>query len=822
MADESHAGGEQTTADADEARDQRPTLEYSAARGVTDRGALVESVEHLDTGRTVELASAPASVATVGSGQARDPDDAPAPITDEIPELDLQDDLRDTGDIEAPMVSADDVITPAAMPVVSPSGLPPFGADGPAVLIDGPAAWRTGRTPSAIPAPIDNPPADDWVPRQTKRMRPERDSSWDEPSTANEGAPPRLISGLDTPTRDMPMVAEDADGGSLRSQLERAVAGTQPPLHDPSPMELQVTDNTGFAEAGGDGDTAAWSLVASDTWDAWAQEATRSEAFATVKPPPGAESLLRTETIEAPSKSMLPIVEDDTPDTSTAQMFEAPSNAMAQQAEDERPAVARAHVWDAPSNAMVQQAEDESPGVSSARIFDAPSYAPRPGAQDEDRFAPRKPATKIRPSSAFPPYAGDNNPDVSTGEMFGTSTPSSSQLDLQAAQWADDGEKTRFDDEDAIDEDAIDEITHDGDERPQRSIPPPASTTVDARSPFAAAESEQTDRQAASEFAGEPATVSPADISVDPRARPAVSRIQVAPSALAEPLDAAQLVLQLESDDEADRAAASVQLRALGSAALPAFVGHFPGPLTADPFAPRGVLPPFADCGPVLSLVAACGDAAHPMVMRALDSRLPLERFFATYFYTDVHVPEAVPRLTRRLHDEEPRISRLAVRTLKTYDQDPEFSGVIEHLHARLISPSLSARKHAASFLGQFRDETAVPELIAVLERKEKGLTDVAQRALVEITKQSFAMSARKWNTWWDNNKGSPRIEWLIAGLESKDRAIRSSSGKELLALTGMSLGYNPDGSKREREEARRRWVNWWRRQGGALPQRPA
>ncbi len=261
------------------------------------------------------------------------------------------------------------------------------------------------------------------------------------------------------------------------------------------------------------------------------------------------------------------------------------------------------------------------------------------------------------------------------------------------------------------------------------------------------------------------------------------------------------------------RGMAREALAAMGPAALPLMAERFPGPLVVNPFAPEVVLPPFAECGPLLSLLDHHGRESHPFVLARLDAPDPLVRFFAAYFYSAVYVPEAVPRLIQRLHDEEARICMATARTLFGYRSHSAFGQVLSHLHGRLEASSVAARRHAVHFLGLFRDVSAIPVLIDVLDRKDRTLLDVAESALAEITKQQLGTSARRWRAWWAKNGDKSRIEWLIDGLAGKEEAIRRSAVEELRALTGEDFGFVPAGPRRARDQAVAKWRSWWAEQ---------
>lgn len=272
------------------------------------------------------------------------------------------------------------------------------------------------------------------------------------------------------------------------------------------------------------------------------------------------------------------------------------------------------------------------------------------------------------------------------------------------------------------------------------------------------------------------------------------------------------LLDQAISANREERRAAADGLRRLGIDVIPQLVAIFPGVAELDPLTTAGPLPPFPECGVLMRVAAHFGTACHADMVKKLDAPEPMTRFFATYFYSSAFVPHVIPRLLQRLHDEEPRICTLAARVLFGYRSHPDFALVLDHLHGRLDATSSTARRHAIYLVGLFRDVTAVPTLIDLFDKKEKSLFQVTEDALAEITKQRLGTSSKKWRAWWSKNQDRSRIAWLIDGLSAKDADLRKGSAEELRAVTGLDLGYDDDAPKKQREEARQRWVQWWER----------
>ena len=53
----------------------------------------------------------------------------------------------------------------------------------------------------------------------------------------------------------------------------------------------------------------------------------------------------------------------------------------------------------------------------------------------------------------------------------------------------------------------------------------------------------------------------------------------------------------------------------------------------------------------------------------------------------------------------------------------------------------------------------------------------------------------------------------MIDGLSAKDEALRRSAAEELRAVTGLDMGFDAKAGKRNREDARQRWIKWWKEQ---------
>ncbi|OGQ18644.1 MAG: hypothetical protein A2138_24370 [Deltaproteobacteria bacterium RBG_16_71_12] len=113
-----------------------------------------------------------------------------------------------------------------------------------------------------------------------------------------------------------------------------------------------------------------------------------------------------------------------------------------------------------------------------------------------------------------------------------------------------------------------------------------------------------------------------------------------------------------------------------------------------------------------------------------------------------------------------------------------------------------------------------MPLLMAVLEGRDKAeLADHVRLALRAITLRDFGVRPRGWERWWAKARKKSRVDWLLDGLDSDDRELRTIASLELTALAGDDFGYRPDADKRARQRAAAAFARWWldeqRRYGG-------
>jgi hypothetical protein len=122
--------------------------------------------------------------------------------------------------------------------------------------------------------------------------------------------------------------------------------------------------------------------------------------------------------------------------------------------------------------------------------------------------------------------------------------------------------------------------------------------------------------------------------------------------------------------------------------------------------------------------------------------------------------------------------------------------------------------EEAASALGAIADRESVPPLLELLGSSTQTVRQTALSALRAITLHDFGQSRWRWSRWWREFSDKHRVEWLLDALDARDPELRLEAARELERVSGRYVGYHFDLGKRDREEARRRWQDWWQTTG--------
>jgi hypothetical protein len=274
-----------------------------------------------------------------------------------------------------------------------------------------------------------------------------------------------------------------------------------------------------------------------------------------------------------------------------------------------------------------------------------------------------------------------------------------------------------------------------------------------------------------------------------------------------------ELLQSVARGDERARAATDL-LVTLGQDFVDQVVARLPGPLRLDRHTLRGATPPLGDHGPILHLLSRFGQRARePLLRRVADASLEV-RYYVALALGELGGAAVIEALGTRIFDSDAGVRRVAIEALERTPDSLERRALVESLRAELPGPDALRQRLAAEALGGMRDAPSVPRLIELVKHPDAQLVTSARRALIAITKQDFGASRWRWRGWWDRHRDESRVEWMLEGLGHSEPEVRLSASEELKHLSNEYFGYQFDLPKREREDARRRWIAWWRTHG--------
>ena len=268
------------------------------------------------------------------------------------------------------------------------------------------------------------------------------------------------------------------------------------------------------------------------------------------------------------------------------------------------------------------------------------------------------------------------------------------------------------------------------------------------------------------------------------------------------------LLDEIESDDAAVANRAMDALLGRSAEVVPHLDDRFPGKLRVDRYEVGWRTIRAGQYGQMMELVVQLGAACGPMLAHKLRDPRRDVRYYAAVCAAELRPEAALAELVARLFDRDYGVRDIAIHALGGYPVR-ELERALSVARHALDSDEDERVMAAANALSVLGDLGAIPALLDVIE-SGRELIEPARRALRRLTAQDFGGNVRKWRSWWNKNRARPRVEWLLDALSHKDDDLRRRAVDDLRTLTGESFGFQADASKRERELARRQWLEWW------------
>ena len=308
--------------------------------------------------------------------------------------------------------------------------------------------------------------------------------------------------------------------------------------------------------------------------------------------------------------------------------------------------------------------------------------------------------------------------------------------------------------------------------------------------------------------------------STDAKAAPAGARAPAMPSGPPGHVSAAELArcVGIVEREEEGAGQAAATLLAAGDEGAASVFERFPGPLRFGHRKLNTVTEPLSAHGPLLGLSARFGDALVPSLIALLDHDPSADlRFYSALVLGEIRSEAALPALGDRLFDPDAPVRRAAAFALSRHRPSMAMDRQLELVRQQLESPDQARLRCAAFALGELRDVHSLSTLVDLLKHRDAEVVDLAQRALLVITKQDFGAARWRWRSWWEKARMQSRVEWLLGGLEQPSVEARRSAAEELVAITTDRFGFHAGFDRREREEASRRFAVWSQQNPAAL-----
>jgi hypothetical protein len=174
---------------------------------------------------------------------------------------------------------------------------------------------------------------------------------------------------------------------------------------------------------------------------------------------------------------------------------------------------------------------------------------------------------------------------------------------------------------------------------------------------------------------------------------------------------------------------------------------------------------------------------------------------------------DAVEILLAAARFGEPAERLAALQRLSSCLHDSRVIGFRQALLAKAAASDITAAQGALGALAELKDKNAVPAIAELLDKASAEVARAAHAVLVQLTCEDVGTKTKRWLDFWNRMGRLSRVEWLLEALAHRSPELRLQACAELHERTGEYFGYHYDLPERDREEARQRWIAWWRAQ---------
>ncbi len=228
----------------------------------------------------------------------------------------------------------------------------------------------------------------------------------------------------------------------------------------------------------------------------------------------------------------------------------------------------------------------------------------------------------------------------------------------------------------------------------------------------------------------------------------------------------------------------------------------FPGNLWIPLSEYYNVSIPVTQCGPLLYYICDKRHFECDFLSSFFNDNDIMKKFYSIYVFTYIKSNNIINELIHKITDKDKKISFIAIKALENNRNFQNYSKVKFKFETSIYSNDKNSVLEWLVAVKLLKDEFFVPILIEGIEiwskSADKSVKKLIITTLVEISKQNFDDSVKKWQQWWEDNQYKNRKEWILDGLNHKDKDIRISSYIEAKNIFGNLYGYSIDLSKKQ------------------------
>ncbi len=228
----------------------------------------------------------------------------------------------------------------------------------------------------------------------------------------------------------------------------------------------------------------------------------------------------------------------------------------------------------------------------------------------------------------------------------------------------------------------------------------------------------------------------------------------------------------------------------------------FPGNLWIPLSEYYNVSIPVTQCGPLLYYICDKRHFDCDFLSAFFNDNDIMKKFYSIYMFTYIKSNNIIPELIHKITDKDKKISFIAIKALENNRNFQNYSKVKFKFETSIYSNDKNLVLEWLVAVKLLKDEFFVPILIEGIEiwskSADKTIKKLIISTLVEISKQNFDDSVKKWQQWWEDNQYKSRKEWILDGLNHKEKDIRISSYIEAKSIFSNLYGYTIDLSRKQ------------------------